>query len=362
MKQDINKILGAREQDLRWLVEGENVLNWERQAEAIDGVQRILPHDSRAFCEALLHDSDIDSYLTSPIYYFFTGRKGLWIYKEGDTFVPFCWHPNVSDQILIFPERGAATNSVLPALLKKLPVPAAGLRLARVKSGYDAPACGTISTPNRSVSLSPVVEQVLDWKYPIRVLSTETLSKMEGPAYRYIRNHVRHIETAGASVVSLQDVNPVEVDAFINNWSSAATNISTETAELVRLYRYILSLSQMPFVRLKGFVVLVQGEIEALTMWDVSNPDDPTGNRFVNLCNTSYRGMADFSTRSLANKLLSDGVQYLNIGGAETVNLDQFKRKFVPAFSIRLESIDVDIDTPLHQEASSGAKNFRGIA
>ncbi|NTU50659.1 MAG: hypothetical protein HGA87_07300 [Desulfobulbaceae bacterium] len=153
------------------------------------------------------------------------------------------------------------------------------------------------------------------------------------------------------------------MDAFINSWAEAATNISSETAELVRLYRYILSLSQIPFVGLKGFVVFVEGKIEALTMWDVSNPDDPTGNRFVNLCNTSYRGMADFVTKSLADRLLSDGVQYLNIGGAETINLDQFKRKFVPAFSIRLESIDIDIETATRQqEVSAEPGAFREIA
>jgi len=346
-----------------WPIERSEDIEWERLTEKLTGAQRILPYKSWAFCDALRGENDIDSYLTSPSYYFFTGRKGLWIYKDGGAFVPFCWHPNTPGQVLIFPERGKTTGEATAALLKKLPLPSSGIRLARIKGGFYAPSCREISSSNRSVFLSPVVEQVLDWKYPVRILSTEAVSKMEGPSYRYIRNHVRHIEAAGGSVVELPEADYTEVADFIERWAEAATNIQAETAGLIRLYKYILSLSQIPFVGLKGFVVLIKGQVEALTMWDVSNPDDPTGNRFVNLCNTSYRGMADFTTKNLADRLLKEGVQYLNIGGAETINLDQFKRKFVPAFSVRLESVKVDIEAGFsRQELPSETTVFRRSA
>jgi hypothetical protein len=139
----------------------------------------------------------------------------------------------------------------------------------------------------------------------------------------------------------MQAVPPRQLDRFIVEWAEARSMPPAETCDCIALYRKILSLSNRPALAMKGLVVLIKGAIVALSLWDISNKDFPSANRFVNLCDTSYRGIADYTTKRLADRLLADGILYLSIGGSETETLDRFKRKFQPAFSVPLHSVDV---------------------
>jgi hypothetical protein len=86
----------------------EQAWTWEQQVESLEQVERVGPDALDRLCALLKPENDIDSYVTSPTYYLFTGRKGRWIYRDGEAFVPFCWHPNVAGQVLVFPQRGKA--------------------------------------------------------------------------------------------------------------------------------------------------------------------------------------------------------------------------------------------------------------
>jgi hypothetical protein len=270
----------------------------------------------------------------------------LWIYKNGESFIPFCWHPNVPDQVLVFPQRGKICPDLLDEFLSKVPMPPAGISLVRVKENVDAlPSIKAIGSSG-SVVFSPVVEPVLDWKYPVRVLSTKTVSAMNGPEFRYIRNRVKQIEKADGKIAAIEDVPVSVLEDFIRRWAGSNAEFYTEEDELFSLYQKIISFRDKLDLGVDGFVVFINGEIEALTMWDTSNAGAPIANRFVNLCDTTYGGLADFCTVSLARKLEAKGIKYLNIGGAETESLDQFKRKFQPAYSLRLHSVEAKAKTP----------------
>ncbi len=339
------KILNRRLSDLYEMEIEDELILWEQSVEAIKNVERISLEKSAYFSNLLRNESDADSYLTSMSYYFFTGRKGLWIYKNGESFIPFCWHPNVPDQVLVFPQRGRSCPGLLDEFLSKVPMPPAGISLVRVKESIDAvPSIKAIGSLG-SVVLSPVVEPVLDWKYPVRVLSTKTVSAMNGPEFRYIRNRVKQIERADGKIAAMKDVPVLFLEEFIRRWAGSNTEFYTEEDEMFSLYQKIISFRDKAELGVDGFVVFINGEIEALTMWDTSNAGTPIANRFVNLCDTTYGGLADFCTVSLARKLGAQGIEYLNIGGAETESLDQFKRKFQPAYSLKLHSVEVKTKT-----------------
>ncbi|MDR3560880.1 MAG: phosphatidylglycerol lysyltransferase domain-containing protein [Negativicutes bacterium] len=318
-----------------------DIEHWERGIEGLDSITKITPQNWQYFTSLFVKQQDADSYLTSPAYYAFTGRNGLWIHQEGDSFVPFCWHPNTEGQILVFPTRGEPHISVLQNLLQQLPEPPQGVRLARIKK--DAPS------PHASENFvfAPIVENVLDWKYPVRVLSTERAAKMEGPDFRYIRNHVKHAKSSGAGVLDLNDASKAMLNDFIDRWAESHSANAKDREGIAVLYHKILSFADDPATKVRGFVVTMDNRIEALSMWDVSNCDEPTGNRFVNLCNRDIRGIADFATQCLAQQLYDQGIGFLNIGGAETESLDQFKSKFMPVRNIEMYSVSVVYVNPM---------------
>ncbi len=60
-----------------------------------------------ALKEFIAKVSKDDPYVTSVTYYAMTGRKGLWIYFDGDAgyFLISCIHPNKENTLLLFPPK-----------------------------------------------------------------------------------------------------------------------------------------------------------------------------------------------------------------------------------------------------------------
>ncbi len=326
--------------------ENDRKTSWENQIARLDKFIRITKDNLELLSNLLSAENDPDSYLTSPAYYAFTGRKGLWVYKEDGAFVLLCWHPNVSGQILVFtPRNDANAQMAIENLLKCIPEPPSGLRFARVKKedSKNLPFVGDGS--HRSVVFAPVIEQVLDWKYPVRILSTEKIAGMEGHAFKRIRNHVYHIMDSDDVVARpLTNEDLPDLKIFIHEWVAEHTYDRHSFDEFISPYNEMISLFENMTLGLSGLLFVQGKKIKALTLWDVSNGADRIANRYVNLCNTSRRGMAEFVMHSVAKHLMNAGIRYLNVGGSETAELDQFKNKFLPAYSIDLCSVDAVID------------------
>jgi hypothetical protein len=92
---------------------------WEESVSVLKRFIRLTEENRGLFFALLGKESDLDSYATSPVYYAFTGRKGLWLYQDGNSYVPLCWHPNVDGQILVFPPRGQYHPTILKKVLMK---------------------------------------------------------------------------------------------------------------------------------------------------------------------------------------------------------------------------------------------------
>ncbi len=90
-------------------------------------------------------------------------------------------------------------------------------------------------------------------------------------------------------------------------------------------------------------MICVEGQLQAIGLWDVSNCHQKTANGYVNFCNTEIRGLSEFLMVKCCETLRDQGIPYFNLGGSETESLDAYKRKFDPAFSIDLCSINARI-------------------
>ena len=154
-------------------------LNFEDWLEQSEYVERVTDANIPRFAELLAAEEDCDSYAVSPAYYAFTGRRGLWLYHYDGTYLPMCWHPNVDGQILVFPPRGKKNYAAITALLDEAPAPPLGFLLARFKP-QEISQLKTFYAFVRRVSFEPVEEEVLDWRYPARILSTLNTAQMMG--------------------------------------------------------------------------------------------------------------------------------------------------------------------------------------
>ena len=321
--------------------------DWEYEISLLKRFVRVTEENRGLFFAFLSHESDMDSYLTSPVYYAMTGRKGLWLYQDGNSYVPLCWHPNIDGQILVFPPRGQRNPTILKKVLTEMPIPPAGVSLARIKNEEISLETfrNISSSVGRSISTSLIDEEpVLDWRFPVRILSTETVSKTEGRPFVKIRNCIKQMERHDISILPLSVARTSLVVEFANRWAKRRSQNSIEIKELVAPYLEIMQLLHDDIFNVEGQMFLVDGVLQAVTMWEMPNTSMKVANVWMNLCNTEIRGLSEFVVKATSEELLARGVPYANYGGSETKGLDDYKKKFVPVFSPELKSIEVEIE------------------
>jgi hypothetical protein len=170
-----------------------NQAEWESQLEATPGIRRIT-EDSHSTLRRLLDSCENeDSYVTSPIYYAFTGRLGLWVYEKNGAFVLLCWHPNVSGQVLIFSQLTNHQVDLVSKLMGIIPIPKNGIKIARTQPRSHLNHLEQHYN-QRDIKLNECEEQVLDWKFPVRILSTADVAATTGSKFMYIRNRLRQLK------------------------------------------------------------------------------------------------------------------------------------------------------------------------
>lgn len=319
---------------------------WEESVSVLKRFIRLTDENRGLFFALLGKESDLDSYATSPVYYAFTGRKGLWLYQDGNSYVPLCWHPNVDGQILVFPPRGQYHPTILKKVLNEMPIPPAGTSLARIKEedACSDPIYNVSGTAGRSISAALVDEEpVLDWRYPVRILSTEKVSKAEGKFFVKTRNNIKQMEQYAVSVLPLSEARTIQVIEFVNRWARGRSQDIVEIKELVSPYVETMKLLKDDVFNVSGQMFFVDGLLQAVTLWERPNTAMKIANVWMNLCNTEIRGLSEFVVQRTSQELLALGIHYANYGGSETKGLDFYKKKYDPAFSLELKSIDVDI-------------------
>ena len=152
----------------------------------------------RAFVAALRPESvrEYESYCVSPGYYELTGRNGCWMIEDDNGIVVTCVHPNRPGTMLLFPEisndpKYTLTFQFLSTFLNR----GVSLRLARY-SKQQRQALFSQLCFRRNLKLGVVTEDVLDWRYPVRILGTTEVLARRGGSFEQIRQRLRKLDVS----------------------------------------------------------------------------------------------------------------------------------------------------------------------
>ena len=322
--------------------------SWDNNLEALPGVTRITEDNIGRLNNLLAGCDEVDSYLTSPTYYQFTGRRGLWLYEKDDGFLLICRHPNVVDQILIFPQLGKSQTDLIAEIVEAIPASDDRVRLARVKDD-KSPVHDSLILDTRTVVFRKCQEDILDWKYPVHVLSTDKVAALEGSQYKRLRYSLKQANDNSPLVKNFDAISHSRaLENLLHRWASLNAKTREEYELLYAPYDNLFSQSMEKNAGLSGLMVFVGDELQAVSLWDVSNTRRKTANLYVDFCNVQMPGLSEFLIVKSCEELQKQGVKYLNIGGSEGEGLDSFKRKFRPTTSLDMHSVDTVIAENSH--------------
>ncbi|MFY9287543.1 MAG: phosphatidylglycerol lysyltransferase domain-containing protein [Alphaproteobacteria bacterium] len=316
-------------------------ISWEKQLEAIPGIRRLSECDFDYLKNMLSKCDNPDSFLTSPNYFLFTGRQGLWIYERQDSFLLVCWHPNTTGRALIFPQINNDKNELLAKLLSVIPVAPKGIQIARVPQSTNKKTYAAVE--NRNLLLLERAEETLDWQFPVHILSTQKVANTLGHEFMHIRNRLRQTHKYSVKTAPFDAIHHSRsIENLLHNWAQRNAENRSEYEQLYAPYETLFSSSMNSTFGLSGLMIYVENKLEAVALWDISNSQNKTANLFVNFCNVTIKGLSELLIVKSCEALSNQGIKFLNLGGSESAGLNRYKSKFAPATSLQLNSIELD--------------------
>lgn len=296
---------------------------------------------------------EIDSYLKSLPYFLLTGRKGFYFFRGMDTSLTVVAHPHRDNTLLVFPEYdGDGTLTV--ELLKRFADKGARVQLARYTDADYAKLQQAIQKDKTDLvrSIAIKAEDVMDWKYPARILDTCKVAALSGGSFTNIRNKFNKVaKNTDFEIIPLSDERALGlISSSIFHWLAGLAYIGRNTDENVTdFYNQLLKTMRDFPAFFDGFII--EGEKESLgfTVWDVTGD---TANALAGLNQRSVPGLSEFQVVKACDILSKKGIKRYNLGGSETENLDKFKLKFHPIDSLELATYDVYYEDALGSKAN----------
>lgn len=330
---------------------------WERKFEALPEVERIHEENFLYLKSILQVSENRDSFLTSANYYMFTGRRGLWLYRREGLYLCVCWHPNSIGKLLVFVP--SEDNFPLVAeFLENMPDPIDDIIVARV--GDDRIQEILTASMSKTLTISKEQEQVLDWTYPVHILSTSRLLDLSGKDFMYIRNRLHQMDKVKVSVSAFDAVHHSRaLEGLLHRWAKRNAATSLEYENLYEPYDRLFSWALNKQAGLSGVLVFVDDQLEAVGLWDISNTMHKTANLYVNLCNVTIKGLSEYLIVQCCEQLKSDNIEFINLGGSESKGLDHFKCKFRPEMSLDLSSILISMSSKTAQQPQARVELVR---
>lgn len=285
--------------------------------------------------QLLQHLGCTDSYLESPAYYLFTCRKGLWVYEDAERRIIFGKHPNLANGYLIFPVLDYQDEDCLWALVSWLHRCADVLQIVRLSEPFI--------THNTQWRVKNGIETILDWTYPVRILSTHRVSQMAGHEFKKLRKASRQLEEKSfhaKPLIPTQDEHVLK--QIINSWAVKNFSGRYSVDDLTSPYIFLLKLLQDGSLNLQGLVFYEQEQPIGFKMWEVPFDLQRPANSLASLYDTKYQNIATLMMLEMCRRLSQENIAKVNIGGSETAGLDLFKRHFRPVESLPLITATIE--------------------
>ncbi len=310
----------------------------------ISGISNLADDSSfQLFNQYKKYWSDVeDSINYSYAYFLITARKGGWIYCNQNTIIVLCWHPNVESQVLIYPPLGENPH-ILTDFLSRISAPSGGIRLARFNNKHLDD--GVLERLKSVAEFQVVEEDVLDWKYPSPVLSTDKVIDKTGKDLHLVRKELRKLDLVQAETRlytktyydRLVDVARIYAGLFIDQ----NKDFSLSENQIVQSNIDMLNLALENPHLMSAYVTIYKGQPEGFYV--IENFLDNHANAIWFLYNRNIRGLAYWQMTRACEILKKKGVKTINIGGSETKGMDFFKTRFRPVQSFPCFSIDVQL-------------------
>lgn len=281
--------------------------------------------------DRLKHIDHEDLYAVSPAYYALTGRKGLWIYSSNDTSMIISRHPNIDSTLLFFPPFGENKEQLISSALGDTRLSGEHVNLARIPPTYRSLArkFGPLERENR-----------LDWTFPSHTLSPFLVSDLGGGYLKSFRQKVNQAR-GGGSLETIPINFSTDVDDVISIatlWAHAHVEKNKNIEELIDPVREILKFHSS--LSLAGLMLVEKGKGPlGFTIWEHTRTKTGAASGLLKLLSRDFVGGSELLFYSQCVSLAEHGYKELCIGGAETKELDHFKRKMYPTRSVPLSTV-----------------------
>lgn len=329
-------------------------------------IKEILPEDVRFLRNMLLSSKSDDAYVRSPLYFAFTGRKGLWHLHIGGTEVIACIHPNDSRTVLLFipflydessfkkfvDDIGSILRNGTNSPLFKFFADFDNVHIARVPKtllGFD-----TVNWCSLGTGFEVSREKKLDWIFPSYDVLLERSSAPKGPELASYRNKLNKFKDRGVVAVPFGDLQASERAAVIRRLSQrwAKNKMAGEKSgcgpvfsehELREPYEHLADLALNPGFSIDGIFLKRDDEFIAFRLWEYNGSRDNAVPSFAALYVSHEPGCCEYLHYKAAQRLLELGYKEMCIGGSESEGLDAFKQKFCPVRRHELYTVELDI-------------------
>jgi hypothetical protein len=324
----------------------DEMWKWEDKLTRCGFIRRIDKELMPSFIMMLKSCRFLDTFKSSAAYYMMTGRRGIWLASGNSCSIPFCWHPNKSKELLIFPPLGSNDVAQIGYLLNDLPCPPSGLvRLARLEHPMTEQAVKALTNNKNFPTLlraGETVEKLLDWCFPAQIIDTKKMVEHRGTAMRQVRWQITKAGRLDPNIQPLSSRSQFDrARVFTRSWARSKASTEDEFEQLVAPHDYLLDMASVMSCNLKGMVCTIDGAVAGYALWDEGNESAETGNIFACLSSSSYYGLSTYIISKVCEWLLLRQIRFANLGGSETNKLDRYKMSLQPAKSVKLSSVVV---------------------
>ena len=276
-----------------------------------------------------------DSYSCSPVYYLMTGRKGGWIIKKGALSFITMLHPNMEQCMLIFPAFRENGNSIdlseekelAEILLKENPL-LESVRIARVPESL-VESCSDII----------IDEDLLDWRYPIRILDVDGILSLKGKGYAQVRQRLNRFQIEHCTIHKIETFSDYNIVLnMVREWIREFPYTEYSEADLLQPTRTLLNLMNNEKLKISGQIIRYDERPVSYCIWEEKSD---IANAYAMSAERKIPGLAEYNIVTMCRQLAKKGIKKVNIGGSETEGLNRYKKKFSPIQSIPLYTCEI---------------------
>lgn len=281
-----------------------------------------------------------DPFLSDLPYLLMTGRHGLWIYGDDTSMMIMARHPNRENIILLFPPFGDDLVGLIQQALSDPQVPKGTIRFARIPDK----TCSTFIHYLSHIGYAGTIieEDVLDWTYPVHVLDTHRVLKHEGPEFKIFRNRLRAAQKIPSRTERIvPHFHHNDIMNIASRWATDGRKTGFTHEDLIGPVKEAIRLMQNPNLNIHGIIIYHNNQPSSYMIWSIPLGHEKIAVPLVRVSighMNGLKGTAEYSMFKTMEALAEDHIDYMYMGGSETAELDQFKRKLSPVASISLKS------------------------